>query len=171
MSHSFCRALLRAFCLAVALVSTPLHAQEDVQSQLNQIQASLRQIKTDYEQRIANLEQQVQQLQRENVQLANQTRSNNAPPKAVAATTITGTGALAKPVNTGKTPQAIAKTESVEAAITAVAPPPIISARGDARGAGSARHHRPRCRRGGPRTRPASSFRRTHRSTRSGCSR
>ena len=127
MSHSFCRALLRAFFLAVALVSTPLHAQEDVQSQLNQIQASLRQIKTDYEQRIANLEQQVQQLKRENVQLANQTRSNDAPTKAAAATTITGTGALAKPVNTGKTPQAIAKTESVEAAITAVAPPPAAA--------------------------------------------
>jgi len=127
MSHSFCRALLRAFCLAVALVSTPLHAQEDVQSQLNQIQSSLRQIKTDYEQRIANLEQQVQQLQRENVQLANQTRSNDAPTKAAAATTITGTGALAKPVNTGKTTQRIAKTDSVEAAITAVAPPPAAA--------------------------------------------
>lgn len=129
MSHSFCRAQLRAVCLALAVtvVSTPLHAQEDVQSQLNQIQASLRQIKTDYEQRIAHLEQQVQQLQRENVQLANQTRSNDAPTKAVAATSITGTGALAKPVNTGKRTQPIAKTESVEAAITAVAPPPAAA--------------------------------------------
>ena len=98
MSNVICRALLRALCFAILTASAPLHAQEDVQSQLNQIQASLRQLKGDYEQRIAALESQINQLQRANAQ-----------PGGV------------------KSAQRLAKTESVEEAITAVAPPPAAA--------------------------------------------
>ena len=123
--------LLRALFFSVLSLSAPLYAQDDVQSQLNQIQASLRQIKTDYEQRIATLEQQVQQLQSENAQLSSQATqqartSAPSPQPATTATTFSGTGALAKGSTTNAA-QRVAKAESVEEAITSVAPPPAAA--------------------------------------------
>ena len=56
MSNTVCRTLLRTFGCALFLACAPLYAQEDVQTQLNQIQANLRQLKGDYEQRLAALE-------------------------------------------------------------------------------------------------------------------
>lgn len=128
--------LLRALFFSVLSLSAPLYAQDDVQSQLNQIQASLRQIKTDYEQRIATLEQQVQQLQLQNTQMSTQLSSQATqqvrtsiplPQPTATATTFSGTGALAKG-STTKAAQRVAKAESVEEAITNVAPPPAAAA-------------------------------------------
>lgn len=138
MSNVICRALLRVLCFAFLSANAPLYAQDDVQSQLNQIQASLRQLKGDYEQRITALESQVNQLQRENTQLSTQlnarppqaatrTAANEAPAYVGANTTVTGTGALAKPGNMSKSAQRVVKAESVEAAITNVAPPPAAA--------------------------------------------
>jgi len=136
------RALVHALYIAPAVFSTPLYAQTapDVQTQLTQIQASLSQIRSEYEQRIATLERQVNQLQQENMQLSGQlgTRPGNqmaaaplgteAPKKPAPATRVTGTGLLAQPDNVSKPAQRVAKNESVEDKITAVAPPPAAAA-------------------------------------------
>ncbi len=150
MSNTVCRTLLRTFGCALFLACAPLYAQEDVQTQLNQIQANLRQLKGDYEQRLAALESQVSQLQRENKQLSTQlnTRLSNAtatattpypydsatPGKTASATRVTGTGLLAKPGSDGDPSAArVAKAQpaqpaqSVEDAITNVAPPPAAA--------------------------------------------
>ncbi len=138
------RALIGALCVVPAVFSTPLHAQEtpDVQTQLTQIQASLQQMRTDYDQRIATLEAQVKQLQTENTQLASQARKPvaaiaHAPAEAPRGSFETypplpGSkpsnvdGAPAKPLN--KAQQRLAKVESLEDRITAVAPPPAAAA-------------------------------------------
>ena len=115
MSCLSTRAIAGALCLIPAVFSAPLYAQEapDVQTQLTQIQASLQQMRSDYERRISTLESQVNQLQRENAQLSSKKQTTAAPPA-------------------GKTPskaeQRIAKAESIEDAITAVAPPPAAAA-------------------------------------------
>ena len=133
------RALLRAVCFSILCANAPVRAQEDVQSQLNQIQVSLRQLRGDYEQRIAALESQVTQLQHENTQLSaqlmpsprrqvsTQASSNEASVKPIA-TTIAGTGALAKPSNENNSASHMSKAESIADAITAVAPPPAAAA-------------------------------------------
>ena len=120
------RTLVHALCIAPAIFSAPLHAQEtpDVQTQLKQIQASLNQIRSEYEQRIATLEAQVNQLQKENGQLsARVTSPAKAPPPPLAQT-------RQEPPAKSTTPaqQRVAKAESVEAAMTAVAPPPAAAA-------------------------------------------
>ena len=143
------RAFVRALCIAPAVFSAPLYAQDapDVQTQLTQIQASLRQIKSDYEGRIAALESQVNRLQQENAQLANQTRPATttvaqAPAAAPAPaprtrfetypplpgskkdpTTIES--ASSKPPSNAQ--QRIAKVEAIEDRIINVAPPPAAS--------------------------------------------
>ena len=147
MSNTVCRTLLRTLCCVLFLACAPLYAQDDVQTQLNQIQDSLRQLKGDYEQRIATLESQVNQLQRQNTALSTQlstplntppnTRLSNqtvaaphgteAPAKTAPATRVTGTGLLAQPGNASKSAQRVAKAESVEDAITNVAPPPAAA--------------------------------------------
>jgi len=107
--------MVGALCLIPAVFSAPIYAQEapDVQTQLTQIQASLQQMRSDYERRISTLESQVNQLQHENAQLSSKKQTTAAPAA-------------------GKTPskaeQRIAKAESIEDAITAVAPPPAAAA-------------------------------------------
>lgn len=154
MSNTVCRTLLRTFCCALFLACAPLYAQEDVQTQLNQIQANLRQLKGDYEQRLAALESQVSQLQRENTQLSTQlsaqlntpsnarlspqtgpTADRSGASKPNPAMSVTGTGLLAKPGSDGAQSAArVAKAQpaqpaqSVEDAITNVAPPPAAAA-------------------------------------------
>jgi hypothetical protein len=112
--------------MAPAVFSAPLHAQEapDVQTQLKQIQASLSQIRSEYEQRIATLENQVSQLQKENTQLSARATS---PAKA---TSVPLAQARQEPPAKTTTPAQVrvAKAESVEDAITAVAPPPAAAA-------------------------------------------
>jgi hypothetical protein len=125
-SRARVRTLVHALCIAPAIFSAPLHAQEtpDVQTQLKQIQASLNQIRSEYEQRIATLEAQVNQLQKENGQLsARVTSPAKAPPPPLAQT-------RQEPPAKSTTPaqQRVAKAESVEEAITAVAPPPAAAA-------------------------------------------
>lgn len=147
MSYVFCRALMRALCFALFAVCTPLYAQEDVQAQLTQIQAGLRQLKTEYEGRIAALESQVQRLQQENAQLSNQTRYE-AQRRNVAAKTPATTPQVVAQAPAGESSsstrfetypplpgrqkdnaaQQIRKTDSVEDAITNVAPPPVAAA-------------------------------------------
>lgn len=146
------RAFVRALCIAPAVFSAPLYAQDapDVQTQLTQIQASLRQIKTDYEGRIAALESQVNRLQQENAQLASQTRpavTTVAQAQAAAATpaptprtrfetypplpdskkdtNASADDTSAKPLS--KAQQRIAKVEAIEDRITRVAPPPAAA--------------------------------------------
>ena len=146
MPSIICRTRTRAitaFCLLASLLCSPaLYAQEDVQAQLNQIQSSLRQIKTDYEGRIAALESQVNRLKQENAQLASQPRpsppvlaqgSNSMPPAAtVAPAPSARTTFETYPPLPGKKKAAaehkLAKVESVEDAITRVAPPPAAAA-------------------------------------------
>ena len=146
MPSIICRTRTRAitvFCLLASLLCSPaLYAQEDVQAQLNQIQSSLRQIKTDYESRIAALESQVNRLKQENAQLASQPRpsppvlaqgSNPMPPEAtVAPAPSARTTFETYPPLPGKkkaaAEQKLAKVESVEDAITRVAPPPAAAA-------------------------------------------
>lgn len=125
-SRARVRTLVHALCIAPAVFSAPLHAQEtpDVQTQLKQIQASLNQIRSEYEQRIATLENQVSQLQKENTQLsARVTTPAKASPLPLAQVSQ-------KPPAKTTTPaqQRVAKAESVEEAITAVAPPPAAAA-------------------------------------------
>ena len=153
MSNTVCRTLLRTFGCALFLACAPLYAQEDVQTQLNQIQANLRQLKGDYEQRLAALESQVSQLQRENTQLSTQlsaqlntpsnarlspqtgpTADRSGASKPNPAMSVTGTGLLAKPGSDGDPSAArVAKAQpaqpaqSVEDAITNVAPPPAAA--------------------------------------------
>lgn len=152
MPTMLCRTLPRAvaafFVIASLLCSSALHAQDDVQAQLNQIQASLRQIKTDYEGRIAALESQVTRLQQENAQLASQTRAATttvaqAPAAAPAPVTRTSfetypplPGSKKDPAGSagntgnsapGKAQQRIAKVEAIEDRITGVAPPPTAA--------------------------------------------
>ena len=147
MSYVFCRTLMRAVCFALIAVSPPLYAQEDVQAQLTQIQAGLRQLKTEYEGRIAALESQVQRLQQENSQLANQTRYESQRRNVAAKTPATAPQVVAQapagesssstrfetyPPLPGRqkdnSAQQIRKTDSVEDAITNVAPPPVAAA-------------------------------------------
>ena len=146
MPSIICRTGTRAvtfFCVLASLLCSPaLYAQEDVQAQLNQIQSSLRQIKTDYESRIAALESQVNRLKQENAQLASQPRpsppvlaqgSNPMPPEAtVAPAPSARTTFETYPPLPGKkkaaAEQKLAKVESVEDAITRVAPPPAAAA-------------------------------------------
>ncbi len=146
MPSIICRTRTRAvtfFCLLASLLCSPaLYAQEDVQAQLNQIQSSLHQIKTDYESRIAALESQVNRLKQENAQLASQPRpsppvlaqgTGPMPPAAtVAPAPSVRTTFETYPPLPGKkkaTPeQKLAKVESVEDAITRVAPPPAAAA-------------------------------------------
>ncbi len=115
MSCLSARAIAGALCLVPAVFSAPLYAQEapDVQTQLTQIQASLQQMRSDYERRISTLESQVNQLQRENAQLS---------------ITKIPTAAPAASKTPSKAEQRIAQTESLEEAITAVAPPPAAAA-------------------------------------------
>ena len=131
MLNPFVRAVLGPISLALAMFSAPTYAQEDVQTQLNQIQSSLRQIKSDYEQRIAALELQVSRLQLENNQLAKQaqppverlkTASSTAP-----RTTFHATGALAGQASEQSSSPPMAKAASIESAITGVAPPPAAA--------------------------------------------
>ena len=145
MSCLSTRAIAGALCLIPAVFSTPLYAQEapDVQTQLTQIQASLQQMRSDYERRISTLESQVNQLQRENAQLASKTVPASAQPAAASVANNDSQFVTSPPwpgskkqstaaPAAGKTPskaeQRIAKAESIEDAITAVAPPPAAAA-------------------------------------------
>ena len=119
MSQALCRAMLRAVFIAFTFACTPLYAQDDVQSQLNQIQASLKQIKSDYEQRINALEQQVNQLKQENRQLAHQ--AHHPAPAAVASKTPAP--ALPTPAQ-----QRVAKATAIQESIEEKAPPPAAAA-------------------------------------------
>ncbi len=125
-SRARVRTLVHALCIAPAVFSAPLHAQEtpDVQTQLKQIQASLNQIRSEYEQRIATLENQVSQLQKENTQLsARVTTPAKASPLPLAQVRQEPSAKTTTPAQ-----QRVAKAESVEEAITAVAPPPAAAA-------------------------------------------
>lgn len=125
-SRARVRTLVHALCIAPAVFSAPLHAQEtpDVQTQLKQIQASLNQIRSEYEQRIATLENQVSQLQKENTQLS----ARVTTPAKASSLPLAQVRQEPPAKTTTAAQQRVAKAESVEEAITAVAPPPAAAA-------------------------------------------